>query len=153
MGICALNLKWNDRCLTHYFLVLPDLPHYVYIGADILICLRAHVDMINEVIWAPMTSQSPTVPVNLENFLSGQTIPEACTLINEQETVVPAYTKGVAIRLTMRSNLQPHIGLLPAFTRVWGTGPHFGSHTPRCSDISGSVHPVQQLHGNGCQSA
>ncbi len=102
MGICALNLKWNDRCLTHYFLVLPDLPHDVYIGADILICLRAHVDMINEVIWAPMTSQSPTVPVNLENFLSGQTIPEACTLINEQETVVPAYTKGVAIRLNLR---------------------------------------------------
>ncbi|KAL1270904.1 hypothetical protein QQF64_029920 [Cirrhinus molitorella] len=101
-SICALNLKWNSRCLTHYFLILPDLPHDVYIGADILIRLRAHVDLINEVIWAPMTSLPPTAPVNLENLASGQTIPEACTLINEQETVVPAYTKGVAVRLNLR---------------------------------------------------
>ncbi|KAL1258980.1 hypothetical protein QQF64_009557 [Cirrhinus molitorella] len=42
-SICALNLKWNNRCLTHYFLILPDLPHDVYIRADILIRLRAHV--------------------------------------------------------------------------------------------------------------
>ncbi|KAL0172163.1 hypothetical protein M9458_032474, partial [Cirrhinus mrigala] len=100
--ICALNLKWNDRCLTHYFLVLPDLPHDVYIRADLLIRLRAHVDLINGVIWALMTSQSSAVPVNLENLLSGQTIPEACTLINKQETVIPAYTKGVAVRLKLR---------------------------------------------------
>ncbi|KAL1269623.1 hypothetical protein QQF64_031912 [Cirrhinus molitorella] len=45
---------------------------------------------------------APTAPVNLENLASGQTIPEACTLINEQETVVPAYTKGVAVRLNLR---------------------------------------------------
>ncbi|KAL1268896.1 hypothetical protein QQF64_034259 [Cirrhinus molitorella] len=76
-SICALNLKWNNRCLTHYFLILPDLPHDVYIGADILIQLRAHVDLINEVIWAPMTSLPPTVPVKLENLASVQTIPEA----------------------------------------------------------------------------
>ncbi|KAL0159214.1 hypothetical protein M9458_042939, partial [Cirrhinus mrigala] len=100
--ICALNLKWNDRCLTHYFLVLPDLLHDVYIGADLLIRLKAHVDLINDVIWAPITSQSSAVPINLENLLSGQTIPEACTLISEQETVVPAYTKGVTVRLNLR---------------------------------------------------
>ncbi|RXN21994.1 Retrovirus-related Pol poly from transposon opus [Labeo rohita] len=96
--ICALNLKWNDRCLTHYFLVLHD----VYIGADLLIRLKAHVDLINGVIWAPVTSQASAVPVNLENVLSGQTIPEACTLISEQETVIPAYTKGVTVRLNLR---------------------------------------------------
>ncbi|RXN14959.1 NYNRIN-like protein [Labeo rohita] len=100
--ICALNLNWNDRCLTHYFLVLPDLPHDVYIGADILIRLKAHVDLLNGVIWAPMTSQASAVPVNPENLLSGQTIPEACTLISEQEPVIPAYTKGVAVRLNLR---------------------------------------------------
>ncbi|RXN11474.1 hypothetical protein ROHU_030002 [Labeo rohita] len=100
--ICALNLNWNDRCLTHYFLVLPDLPHDVYIGADILIRLKAHVDLLNGVIWAPMTSQASAVPVNPENLLSGQTIHEACTLISEQETVIPAYTKGVAVRLNLR---------------------------------------------------
>ncbi|RXN39364.1 gag-pol fusion [Labeo rohita] len=100
--ICALNLNWNDRCLTHYFLVLPDLPHDVYIGADLLIRLKAHVDLLNGVIWAPMTSQASAVPVNPENLLSGQTIPEACTLISEQETVIPAYTKGVAVRLNLR---------------------------------------------------
>ncbi|XDV11234.1 hypothetical protein PO909_000227 [Leuciscus waleckii] len=77
-GICALNLTWNHRHLTHYFLILEDPAHDVYIGADILIRLKAHVDMFNE------------------------TIPEVCTLINEQETVVPAYTKGVAVRLNLR---------------------------------------------------
>ncbi|KAL0198611.1 hypothetical protein M9458_007151, partial [Cirrhinus mrigala] len=90
-GLSTLvTAKWNDRCLTHYFLVLPDLPH------------DAHVDLINGVIWAPVTSQSSAVPINLENLLSGQTIPETCTLISEQETVVPAYTKGVAVRLNLR---------------------------------------------------
>ncbi|RXN35775.1 olfactory receptor 51B2-like protein [Labeo rohita] len=78
------------------------LPHDVYIGADLLIRLKAHVDLINGVIWAPTTSQASAVPVNLENLLSGQTIPEACTLISEQETVIPAYTKGVAVRLNLQ---------------------------------------------------
>ncbi|XP_052433544.1 uncharacterized protein LOC127974375 [Carassius gibelio] len=100
-GICALHVKWNYRCLTHYFLVLPDLPHDVYIGADLLICLKAHVDTFNEVVWAPLTLQ-PHVSINHDNLISGQTIPEVCTLVNEQEMVVPAYTKGVAIRLNMR---------------------------------------------------
>ncbi|XDV29270.1 hypothetical protein PO909_032407 [Leuciscus waleckii] len=100
-GICALQLQWNHWCLTHYFLILPDPVHNVYIGADVLIRLKAHVDMFNEVIWAPSTLQPP-VPISHDNLLSGQTIPEVCTLINEQETVVPTYTKGVAVRLNIR---------------------------------------------------
>ncbi|RXN36324.1 retrotransposon-derived PEG10 [Labeo rohita] len=36
------------------------------------------------------------------SWYHGQTIPEACTLISEQETVIPAYTKGVAVRLNLR---------------------------------------------------
>ncbi|KAG1941678.1 retrotransposable element [Pimephales promelas] len=101
-GICALNLNWNNRCLTHYFLVLPDPSHNVYIGADILIRLQAHVDIINEVLWAPLTLQPAVVPTHTDNLMSGQTIPEVCTLISEQDTVVPAYTKGVAVRLNIR---------------------------------------------------
>ncbi|XDV31948.1 hypothetical protein PO909_002865 [Leuciscus waleckii] len=100
-GICALNLKWNHRYLTQYFLILENPAHDVYIGADILIRLKAHVDMFNEVVWAPLTSQPP-VPISHDNLMSGQTIPEVCTLINEQGTVVPAYTKGVAVRLNLR---------------------------------------------------
>ncbi|XP_016326186.1 uncharacterized protein LOC107676187 [Sinocyclocheilus anshuiensis] len=30
-----------------------------------------------------------------------------------------------------RPSSQPHPRLLPTFTRMWGTGPYFGSHTPR----------------------
>ncbi|RXN14514.1 P2Y purinoceptor 14-like protein [Labeo rohita] len=45
---------------------------------------------------------SSAVPVNLENLLCGQTIPKLCTLINEQETVTPAYTKGVTVQLNLR---------------------------------------------------
>ncbi|KAF7694124.1 hypothetical protein HF521_007877 [Silurus meridionalis] len=101
-GICALNVKWNGRCMTHYFLILPDPPHNIYIGADILIRLRTHVDTINEVVWAPVTQQPPMTQINPENLISGQTIPEVCTLISEQETVIPAYTKGVAVRLNLK---------------------------------------------------
>lgn len=110
--ICALDLKWNGRSLTHYFLVLPDLPHDVYVGTDLLVRLQAHVDIINEVLWAPMTEQPPVVPVDTENLMSGQTIPEACFLVNEQETIVPAYTKGVAVRLNMKrgQNLNNTLG-------------------------------------------
>ncbi len=32
--ICALDIRWNNRHLSHYFLVVPDLPHDIYIGAS-----------------------------------------------------------------------------------------------------------------------
>ncbi|KAL1277415.1 hypothetical protein QQF64_024088 [Cirrhinus molitorella] len=55
--ICVLNLKWNGRSFTHPFLVLQDSPHELYLGADILVRLQAHIDTINDVVWAPLTSQ------------------------------------------------------------------------------------------------
>ncbi|XP_057184426.1 uncharacterized protein LOC130550913 [Triplophysa rosa] len=101
IGVCALNLKWNGRSLTHYFLVLQDSPHDIYIGADILVHLQVHIDTINDVVWAPLTAQPPVDLVNHIHLASGQTIPEVCILVNEVETAVPAYTKGVTVRLNM----------------------------------------------------
>ncbi len=39
---------------------------------------------------------------NLKNLQSGQTMPEACAMITEQEATIPAYSKSVSVRLNMR---------------------------------------------------
>ncbi len=99
--ICALDIRWNNRQLTHYFLVVPDLPHDIYIGADILVRLNACIDTVNDIIWAPLSHQL-TTSVNLKNLQSGQTMPDACAMITEQEATIPAYSKSVSVRLNMR---------------------------------------------------
>ncbi len=75
------------RHLSHYFLVVPDLPHDIYIGADIMVRLNACIDTVNDIIWAPLLHQL-TKSVNLQ---SGQTMPDACAMITEQEATIPAY--------------------------------------------------------------
>ncbi len=50
--ICALEIRWNNRHLSHYFLVVPDLPHDIYIGVDIMVRLNACIDTVNYIIWA-----------------------------------------------------------------------------------------------------
>ncbi len=99
--ICALDIRWNNRQLTHYFLVVSDLPHDIYIGADILVRLNACIDTVNDIIWAPLSHQL-TTSVNLKNLQSGQTMPDACAMITEQEATIPAYSKSVSVRLNMR---------------------------------------------------
>ncbi len=71
--ICALDIRWNNRHLSHYFLVVPDLPHDIYIGADIMVRLNACIDTVNDIIWAPLSHQL-TTSVNLQNLQSGQTM-------------------------------------------------------------------------------
>ncbi len=99
--ICALDIRWNNRQLSHYFLVIPDLPHDIYIGADIMVRLNAHIDTVNNIIWAPLSHQL-TTSVNLKNLQSGQTMPDACAMITEQGATIPAYSKSVSVRLNMR---------------------------------------------------
>ncbi len=99
--ICALDIRWNNRHPSHYFLVVPDLPHDIYIGADILVRLNACIDTVNNIIWALLSHQL-TTSVNLKNLQSGQTMPDACAMITEQEATIPAYSKSVSVRLNMR---------------------------------------------------
>ncbi len=99
--ICALDIRWNNRHLSHYFLVVPGLPHDIYIGADIMVRLNACIDTVNDIIWAPLSHQL-TMSVNLKNLQSGQTMPDACAMITEQEATIPAYSKSVSVRLNMR---------------------------------------------------
>ncbi len=99
--ICALDIRWNNRQLTQCFLVVSDLPHDIYIGADILVRLNACIDTVNDIIWAPLSHQL-TTSVNLKNLQSGQTMPDACAMITEQEATIPAYSKSVSVRLNMR---------------------------------------------------
>ncbi|RXN26747.1 olfactory receptor 51B2-like protein [Labeo rohita] len=100
-AISAVDIQWNNRLLSHYFLVVPNLPHDLYIGADIIVRLNAYIDTVNDVIWAPPSRQL-TTSINLKNLRSGQTMPDACAMINEQEVTIPAYSKSVSVRLNMR---------------------------------------------------
>ncbi|KAF4103620.1 hypothetical protein G5714_016503 [Onychostoma macrolepis] len=51
--VCAVDIRWQNRHLSQYFLVVPDLPHDIYIGADIIVRLNACIDTVNDIIWAP----------------------------------------------------------------------------------------------------
>ncbi len=81
--ICALDIRWNNRHRSHYFLVVPDLPHDIYIGADIMVLLNACIGTVNDIIWAPLSHQL-TTSVNLKNLQSGQTMPDACAIKSSQ---------------------------------------------------------------------
>ncbi len=79
----------------------PASGHILYIGADIMVRLNACIDTVNNIIWAPMSHQL-TMSVNLKNLQSGQTMPNACAIITEQEATIPTYSKSVSVRLNMR---------------------------------------------------
>ncbi|KAF7643479.1 hypothetical protein LDENG_00238730, partial [Lucifuga dentata] len=107
-GVCALKVHWNQRLMTHYFLVVPNLPHSVYVGSDALARLDVQVDIINNVLWSLTNTQTePNLP-DIENLKSGQTIPEACIMANEHPVVVPAHTKDVTIRLNIQAGQSLH---------------------------------------------
>ncbi len=99
--ICAVDIRWNSRHLNHYFLIFPDLPHDIFIGVDIMVRLNACIDTMNKIIWAPLSHQL-TTSVNLKNLQSGQTLLDACTIIKEEETTIPAYSKSISVGLNMR---------------------------------------------------
>ncbi|KAL0154641.1 hypothetical protein M9458_048904, partial [Cirrhinus mrigala] len=99
--ISAVDIQWNNRLLSHYFLVVPSLPHDLYIGADIIVRLNACIDTLNDVIWAPPSHQL-TASVNLKNLRSGQAMPDARAMINEQGVTIPAYSKSVSVRLNIK---------------------------------------------------
>ncbi len=99
--ICALDIKWNNRHLSHYFLIVQYLPHYIYTGADIMVRLKACIDTVNDIIWAPLSHQLYN-SVNLKNLQSSQTMPDACAMIMEQEATIPAYSNSVSICLNMQ---------------------------------------------------
>ena len=102
IGICALKLRWGQRHLTHFFHVIPNLPHAAYIGGDVLVRLDVQLDTINNILWSLTGTQDEPDPFKPENLKSGQTIPEACQVMNEQHIVVPANTKDVPLRLNIK---------------------------------------------------
>ncbi len=59
------------------------------------------IDTVNDIIWA-LPSHQLTTSVKLKKHQSGQTMPEACTMITEQEATIPAFSKSVSVRLNMR---------------------------------------------------
>ncbi len=66
-----------------------------------MVRLNAHIDTVNNIIWAPLSHQL-TTSVNLKNLQSGQTMPDVCAIITEQGATIPAYSKSVSVRLNMR---------------------------------------------------
>ncbi len=66
-----------------------------------MVRLSTCIDTVNDIIWAPVSHQL-TMSVNLKSLQSGQTLPDACAMITEQEATIPAYSKSVSVRLNMR---------------------------------------------------
>ncbi len=66
-----------------------------------MVRLNACIDTVNDIIWVPLSHQLIT-SVNLKNLQSGQTMPDACAMITEQEATIPAYSKCVSVRLNMQ---------------------------------------------------
>ncbi len=66
-----------------------------------MVRLNACIDTVNDIIWAPLLHQL-TTSVNLKNLQSGQTMPDSCAMITEQEGIIPVYSKSVSVRLNMR---------------------------------------------------
>ena len=102
-GVCALQVTWNQRHLLHYFLVIPKLAHQLYIGADVLLRLAAHVDTINDILWCPPNTRAATPSTDTKHLRSGQTVPELCEAVTSADTVVPAYSKGVPVKLNLNT--------------------------------------------------
>ncbi|CAJ1057765.1 hypothetical protein LDENG_00238730%2C partial [Xyrichtys novacula] len=88
--------------MTHHFLVIPDLPHQVYMGSDILVRLAVQVDTINNILWSFTSVNEETQTPDVDNIISGQSIPEACQVANELDIVIPAMTTNVPIRLNLQ---------------------------------------------------
>ncbi|CAJ1076285.1 hypothetical protein LDENG_00238730%2C partial [Xyrichtys novacula] len=101
-GVCALTVRWNKREMTHHFLVIPDLPYQVYMGSDILVRLAVQVDTINNILWSLTSVNEETLTPDVDNIISGQSIPEACQVANELDIVIPAMTTNVPIRLNLQ---------------------------------------------------
>ncbi|KAI4880856.1 hypothetical protein NFI96_005790 [Prochilodus magdalenae] len=64
-GICALTLSWNRKSLTHFMLVVPNLPHAAYIGSDVLVRIDLTDDKqltLQTVTVMSLESQPPSAP-------------------------------------------------------------------------------------------
>lgn len=62
-SVCALRVNWNGRQLQHYFLVVPELHHAVYVGADVLTRHPAHLNTIENIAWSPFGTDDYQRPV------------------------------------------------------------------------------------------
>ncbi len=62
--------------------------------------VRLNAGIVNDIIWAPLSHQL-TTSFKLKNLQSGQTMPDTCAMITEQETTKLAYSKSVSVRLNM----------------------------------------------------
>lgn len=91
VGICALKLNGTIK-KTHPFLVVPNLPHCVYIGSGILVRFGFQLDTINNVLWSLTTLPQDTPLPDLDYLRSGQIIPEVCHVANNRHITVPAWT-------------------------------------------------------------
>ncbi len=68
---------------------------------DIMVRLNAHIDTVNNIIWAPLSHQLTTQSISRTSN-PVKTMPDACAMITEQGATIPAYSKSVSVRLNMR---------------------------------------------------
>lgn len=96
-GMCALTLKWNKIVLAYLFLVIPDLPHSVYVGSDVLVQLGVQVDTMHNVLCSLTTGPEDQLVPDPDCLQSGQTIPGMCQVVDSQHIPIPTFTQDVLI--------------------------------------------------------
>lgn len=100
-GVCALAVTIGKKQALHFVSVVPGLQTPFLVGADLLVRFGTQLDTINQVLWSQAHPESQKMSTDPEQMASGQTIPQACQVMSEVDTVVPPRTAGVAIRLAI----------------------------------------------------
>ena len=100
-GVCALLLQIGTRQFLHFASVVPQLPHPLLVGADILVRLGAQLDTVNHILWSQANIKSNPLYADPELMRSGQTIPQACQVASEFDVVIPARTAGFPLKLAI----------------------------------------------------
>ncbi|XDV44794.1 hypothetical protein PO909_013033, partial [Leuciscus waleckii] len=99
-NLAPIHLAIGPMSIVHPVYISPMNTYQFLIGKDLLDRFEPLLDFKHLQIWAQVREPLPLQPhKSIEPECQATKV---CTLINEQGTVVPAYTKGVAVRLNLR---------------------------------------------------
>ena len=109
--VCALSIRIGTKEVSHYLLVVADLPH-----TDILVRLGVKLNTIHQVLRSLAQPNPHALSFAPVRMASGQTIPEACKVITESAVVILARTTEISVRLNTGARLLDgrHHCVLPA---------------------------------------
>lgn len=120
-GVSVLTIQIGNRQVRHAVSIVPQLHSPFLVGADLLVRLGTQLDTVNQVLWSQAKAAGPSFITEPDNMASGQTIPQACQVLNEVDVTIPARTAGVPIRLIICKGQK-----LPVSQAFFQPSPRFG---------------------------